>query len=152
MRRIAYVDIDVHGDGVFDKIEDDRVASDIHEDGRFLYPGTGAAHETGSGAAEGRKLNLPLAPGAGDGEFLRAWRATSRTAPTAASSPTSCCRRSRRSSAPAAAASSSRSAAASRSSLRDGGDGEALLATPTPRHGPREALGRNQDSLFLERR
>jgi acetoin utilization protein AcuC len=76
VRRIAYVDIDVHhGDGVFYEFEDDAalVLVDIHEDGRFLYPGTGAAHETGTGAAEGTKLNLPLAPGAGDAEFLRAW-------------------------------------------------------------------------------
>jgi acetoin utilization protein AcuC len=81
VRRIAYVDIDVHhGDGVFYEFEDDPELAcvDIHEDGRFLYPGTGAAHETGSGAAEGRKLNLPLAPGAGDGEFLRAWEKAER--------------------------------------------------------------------------
>jgi acetoin utilization protein AcuC len=81
VRRIAYVDIDVHhGDGVFYEFEDDPelVCVDIHEDGRFLYPGTGAAHETGSGAAVGRKLNLPLAPGAGDGAFLRAWEKAER--------------------------------------------------------------------------
>ena len=76
VRRIAYVDIDVHhGDGVFYAFEDDPELAcvDIHEDGQFLYPGTGAVHETGTGAAEGTKLNLPLAPGAGDAEFLRAW-------------------------------------------------------------------------------
>jgi acetoin utilization protein AcuC len=76
VRRIAYIDIDVHhGDGVFYEFEDDAelVVVDIHEDGRFLYPGTGAPHETGRGAAEGTKLNLPLPPGAGDAEFLRAW-------------------------------------------------------------------------------
>ena len=49
--------------------------SDTHEDGRFLYPGTGAAFETGSGDAVGSKLNLPLPPGAGDAEFLAAWPA-----------------------------------------------------------------------------
>jgi acetoin utilization protein AcuC len=76
VRRIAYVDIDVHhGDGVFYAFEDDPdvVCVDIHQDGQFLYPGTGRVHETGSGAAEGTKLNLPLAPGSGDREFLRAW-------------------------------------------------------------------------------
>jgi acetoin utilization protein AcuC len=74
--RIAYVDIDAHhGDGVFYSFEDDPdlLFADIHEDGRFLYPGTGAESETGSGTAEGTKLNLPLAPGAGDAEFHRAW-------------------------------------------------------------------------------
>ena len=81
VRRVAYVDIDVHhGDGVFYAFEDDAdvVCVDIHEDGQFLYPGTGAAHETGRGAAEGTKLNLPLDPGAGDREFLSAWAAAER--------------------------------------------------------------------------
>ena len=77
LRRVAYVDIDVHhGDGVYYSFEDDPalVFADIHEDGRFLYPGTGAATETGSGAARGTKLNIPLMPGAGDDEFFEAWK------------------------------------------------------------------------------
>jgi acetoin utilization protein AcuC len=81
VRRIAYVDIDVHhGDGLFYEFEDDPelFVVDIHEDGQFLYPGTGSEHETGRGAAEGTKLNLPLAPGAGDREFLRAWEKAER--------------------------------------------------------------------------
>jgi acetoin utilization protein AcuC len=78
LRRIAYVDIDAHhGDGVFYAFEDDPslILADAHEDGRFLYPGTGAADEIGTGAAVGSKLNLPLQPGAGDEEFLAAWPA-----------------------------------------------------------------------------
>lgn len=78
LARIAYVDIDAHhGDGVFYAFEDDPslIFADTHEDGRFLYPGTGAACETGAGAAIGSKLNLPLPPGAGDAEFLAAWPA-----------------------------------------------------------------------------
>lgn len=74
--RIAYVDIDAHhGDGVFYGFEADTgvVIGDIHEDGRFLYPGTGHEHETGTGPAEGTKLNLPLPPGAGDDDFFEAW-------------------------------------------------------------------------------
>ena len=76
LTRIAYVDIDAHhGDGVFYGFEDDPelIFADLHEDGRFLYPGTGAADETGTGAAVGTKLNIPLAPGAGNGEFDLAW-------------------------------------------------------------------------------
>ena len=76
LERVAYVDIDAHhGDGVYYAFEDDPsvIIADIHEDGRFLFPGTGAATETGRGAAEGTKLNLPLAPGAGDADFLAAW-------------------------------------------------------------------------------
>ena len=76
LQRIAYVDIDVHhGDGVFYAYESDPdlIVADIHEDGRYLYPGTGRADETGKGKAAGTKLNIPLAPGAGDKEFLDAW-------------------------------------------------------------------------------
>ena len=76
IRRIAYVDIDVHhGDGVYYSYEEDPelVLVDIHEDGRFLYPGTGHAHEAGKGSAEGTKLNLPLRPGADDDDFSAAW-------------------------------------------------------------------------------
>jgi len=76
IRRIAYVDIDVHhADGVFYTFEDDPelIFADIHEDGRYLYPGTGHAEETGTGAARGTKLNVPLLPGSDDRHFLRAW-------------------------------------------------------------------------------
>ena len=76
VRRVAYVDIDVHhGDGVFYAYEHDPdlIFADIHEDGRFLYPGTGHAYESGSGKARGTKLNIPLAPGAGDQAFSEAW-------------------------------------------------------------------------------
>jgi acetoin utilization protein AcuC len=76
VERIAYVDIDVHhGDGVYYSYEDDPqlIFADIHEDGRFLYPGTGHADETGVGAAAGTKLNVPLRPGARDRDFFEAW-------------------------------------------------------------------------------
>lgn len=76
VRRVAYVDIDVHhGDGVFYAFEDDPdlIFADIHEDGRFRYPGTGAEHEIGRGAAAGTKLNVALPPGSGDGQFMAAW-------------------------------------------------------------------------------
>lgn len=76
IQRVAYIDIDAHhGDGVYYGFEDDPnlVFADTHEDGRFLYPGTGAASETGIGAAKGTKLNLPLPPGAGDDTFQSVW-------------------------------------------------------------------------------
>jgi len=69
IKRILYVDIDVHhGDGVYYPFETDPdvFVFDIHEDGRFLYPGTGRADETGIGEAEGTKVNVPLQPGEGD--------------------------------------------------------------------------------------
>jgi acetoin utilization protein AcuC len=76
LKRVAYVDIDAHhGDGVFYAFEDDPavIIADTHEDGRYLYPGTGRHDETGTGAARGTKLNIPLPPGAGDAEFFAAW-------------------------------------------------------------------------------
>ncbi|SVE41758.1 uncharacterized protein METZ01_LOCUS494612, partial [marine metagenome] len=76
LKRIAYVDIDAHhGDGVFYGFEDDPdlIFADIHEDGRYLYPGTGAASETGKGRASGTKLNIPLPPGADDTHFGKVW-------------------------------------------------------------------------------
>ena len=64
-----------HGDGVYYAFEDDSELTivDIHEDGRFLYPGTGAVEETGKGAASGTKLNIPMPPGASDRVFFDAW-------------------------------------------------------------------------------
>lgn len=76
LERIAYIDIDAHhGDGVYDGFADDPAAiiADTHEDGRFLYPGTGRRDETGDGDAVGTKLNIPLPPGAGDDAFYEAW-------------------------------------------------------------------------------
>lgn len=74
--RIAYVDIDAHhGDGVFYAFEADPqvIVADIHEDGRTLYPGTGAASEVGKGAAVGTKLNIPVPAGADDATFDAVW-------------------------------------------------------------------------------
>lgn len=76
VKRIAYVDIDAHhGDGMFYAFEGDPdlIFADIHEDGKNLYPGTGAAEETGSGKARGTKLNIPISPGADDTDFRRVW-------------------------------------------------------------------------------
>lgn len=76
IKRIGYVDIDAHhGDGVYYSFDDDPdlIFADMHEDGRYLYPGTGAASETGQGKAEDSKLNIPMPPGADDEAFHRQW-------------------------------------------------------------------------------
>ncbi len=76
VQRVGYVDIDAHhGDGIYYPYETDPelIVVDVHEDGNFLYPGTGHRHEIGRGEAQGTKINLPLRPGAGDGEFFVAW-------------------------------------------------------------------------------
>jgi len=76
LQRVAYVDIDAHhGDGVYYAFEDDPdlCIVDMHEDGEYLYPGTGGVTETGSGAAAGTKLNIPLPPNASDETFFKVW-------------------------------------------------------------------------------
>jgi acetoin utilization protein AcuC len=78
LKRVAYVDIDAHhGDGVFYPFEHDPfvVVADMHEDGQFLYPGTGRDDETGAAEGLGSKLNIPLPPGADDAAFAQAWPA-----------------------------------------------------------------------------
>ena len=76
VKRIGYVDIDAHhGDGVYYSFENDAdlIFADLHEDGRYLYPGTGAATETGRGKAENTMLNIPMPPGADDRAFHGEW-------------------------------------------------------------------------------
>jgi acetoin utilization protein AcuC len=77
LRKIAYVDIDAHhGDGVFYGFEDDPAVCfvDFHEDGRYLYPGTGREDEIGKGQATGMKLNIPMPMYANDAQFLQRWQ------------------------------------------------------------------------------
>jgi acetoin utilization protein AcuC len=72
--RVAYVDVDVHhGDGpqaIF--YDEPRVLTvSIHEDGRFLFPGTGFVDEIGRGDARGTKVNAPLQSFTGDDIWFR---------------------------------------------------------------------------------
>jgi len=83
MERILYVDIDAHhGDGIFYAYEDDPSIwiADVHEDGRYLYPGTGGLDECGRGPASGTKLNIVMPPGADDAAFLKLWPAVAKFA------------------------------------------------------------------------
>ncbi|MDG6996535.1 MAG: acetoin utilization protein AcuC [Nitrososphaerota archaeon] len=76
LKKVAYVDIDAHhGDGVYYGFESDPrvIIADIHEDGRYLYPGTGFSYEMGSGKASGTKLNIPLDPNSSDKQFFDAF-------------------------------------------------------------------------------
>jgi acetoin utilization deacetylase AcuC-like enzyme len=70
--RIAVVDFDVHhGNGTQHIFEaDPRVFfASIHQHPATLYPGTGHAHETGTGAGRGFTLNVPVDPGADDATY-----------------------------------------------------------------------------------
>ena len=72
LSRVAVVDIDVHhGNGTQTAFYDDPTVLFISSHQYPYYPGTGAAHETGEGAGLGLTLNIPLAAGAGDAEYLR---------------------------------------------------------------------------------
>ncbi len=76
LRRVLYVDVDAHhGDGVqYSFYSDPRVLTiSLHEDGRYLFPGTGFVGEIGEGEGEGYCVNVPLPPYTGDQEYLRAF-------------------------------------------------------------------------------
>jgi acetoin utilization protein AcuC len=65
LKRILYVDIDAHhGDGVQSIFyRDPRVLTvSLHEDGRFLFPGTGFIDEFGEGEGKGFAVNVPVPP------------------------------------------------------------------------------------------
>jgi len=75
--RLAYIDVDAHhGDGVmYGFYSDGRILDvDFHEDGRYLFPGTGSVDEIGRGEGRGLKVNIPLPPSSGDDVFVEAFR------------------------------------------------------------------------------
>ncbi len=75
--RVLYVDTDVHhGDGVqwFFYTDPDVFTFSIHETGKYLFPGTGFAHERGVSAGYGACLNLPLEPYTEDDSWLECFR------------------------------------------------------------------------------
>lgn len=72
--RIAIIDFDVHhGNGTQDAFyADDRVLFvSLHQ--YPFYPGTGAAHETGTGKGAGKTLNIPLPAGSTEQAYLDAF-------------------------------------------------------------------------------
>jgi acetoin utilization deacetylase AcuC-like enzyme len=73
--RVAIVDWDVHhGDGTqsIHDADPDAFYASTHQSP--LYPGTGFPPDRGTGAAAGTKRNVTLPPGAGDEDFIEAWR------------------------------------------------------------------------------
>jgi acetoin utilization protein AcuC len=76
VKKIMYLDIDAHhGDGVMYGFYSDPSLLDIdfHEDGRYLFPGTGFIDEFGEKDAKGYKINVPLPPHTYDEAFLMAF-------------------------------------------------------------------------------
>jgi acetoin utilization deacetylase AcuC-like enzyme len=71
LSRVAIVDFDVHhGNGTQDLLWDETRALFISSHQMPLYPGSGAASETG---VDGNILNVPLEPGAGGLAFRKAY-------------------------------------------------------------------------------
>ncbi|HEV8595581.1 MAG TPA: acetoin utilization protein AcuC [Thermoplasmata archaeon] len=76
IRRVLYVDIDGHhGDGVQAIFyRDPKVLTiSLHEDGRFLFPGSGFVDETGEAEGRGYSVNVPLPPHTRDPGWTRAF-------------------------------------------------------------------------------
>ena len=72
--RVAIVDIDVHhGNGTQNAFYEDPAVLYVSTHQYPYYPGTGHAHETGAGVGAGATLNVPLAAGATDEVYLRAY-------------------------------------------------------------------------------
>ncbi len=69
--RVAVLDFDVHhGNGTQDLLEDDARILFCSSHQMPLFPGTGAAHDTG---AHGNVVNVPLRSGMGGPEFRQLW-------------------------------------------------------------------------------
>ena len=74
-RRVLYVDLDVHhGDGVqaIHAADPGVLTVSFHEAGRYLFPGTGAVSELGTGEAAGTVVNVPFEPLTGEQAWLAA--------------------------------------------------------------------------------
>ena len=74
--RVAIVDIDVHhGNGSQWMFYDDPSVLYVSSHQFPFYPGTGAAHETGTGPGKGFTVNVPLDAGATDADYQLAYTA-----------------------------------------------------------------------------
>ena len=76
MQRIAIVDWDLHhGNGTQNAFYEDSQVLFISTHQFPHYPGSGAIREVGYGPGEGCSVNVPLASGAGDAEYLTVFHA-----------------------------------------------------------------------------
>ncbi len=71
LERILIIDFDVHhGNGTQEAFYDSPQVMYISTHQYPFYPGSGDLSETGSGAAKGATINIPLPAGCGDNEYL----------------------------------------------------------------------------------
>ena len=72
--RVIIIDFDVHhGNGTQAAFYDNPQVLYVSTHQYPFYPGTGSSEETGSSAAKGTTINIPLPAGCGDGEYLQAF-------------------------------------------------------------------------------
>jgi acetoin utilization deacetylase AcuC-like enzyme len=72
LERILIIDFDVHhGNGTQETFYHNPSVMYISTHQYPFYPGTGSVEESGSGAAEGTNINIPLPAGCGDSEYLK---------------------------------------------------------------------------------
>ncbi len=75
LSRILIVDWDIHhGNGTQHSFYDDPQVFYISLHQSPLFPGTGSVDEIGRGAGKGYNVNIPLAAGRGDGDYLAVFR------------------------------------------------------------------------------
>lgn len=75
LKRIGIVDFDVHhgnGTQVVFLADPTVLFASVHEDPHVLYPNSGYDWEIGAGEGKGHTLNVPMPPGAGDAEYVKA--------------------------------------------------------------------------------
>jgi acetoin utilization protein AcuC len=76
IKSFMIVDLDVHhGNGTQEIYYQDPTVLSIsfHQNGKTLYPGTGFIDEIGDGEGKGFNVNLPLPPGTGNLNYLKAF-------------------------------------------------------------------------------
>ncbi len=77
IRRVLYVDVDAHhADGVQAIFygEPRVLRISLHEDGHYLFPGSGFTDELGTGPGRGYSVNVPLPPYTRDVSYLYAFQ------------------------------------------------------------------------------
>ncbi len=81
LKRFLVIDLDVHhANGTQEIYYDDPsvLLISFHQDGRTLYPGTGALEKIGRDSGEGYTVNFPFQPGTGNTSY---WKAFERIVP-----------------------------------------------------------------------
>jgi acetoin utilization deacetylase AcuC-like enzyme len=75
LEKVAIIDFDVHhGNGTQEAFYGNPQVLYVSTHQYPHYPGTGAVEETGSSAARGSKVNIPLPSGSGDAEYRQVFQ------------------------------------------------------------------------------